>query len=141
MTLRFLDGIESDFQLMELMNHSDVLTANDMVDHFTAVQSSHEMIGINLAGHTDLFLNTHEYLNKVAEMDEIDTVIKAYQLYLEQTQAQGLEALLSVTRAWRDGGKGFVEIDCQIVNQDGKVTTPGGVVAELPLRAGAGGVR
>ena len=34
-------------------------------------------------------------------MDEIDTVIKAYQLYLEQTTAQGLEALLSVTRAWR----------------------------------------
>ena len=34
-------------------------------------------------------------------MDEIQTVIKAYQLYLEQTQNQGLEALLSVTRAWR----------------------------------------
>jgi flagellar transcriptional activator FlhC len=39
--------------------------------------------------------------DKVAEMDEIDTVIKAYQLYQEQTKAQGLEALLSVTRAWR----------------------------------------
>ena len=51
--------------------------------------------------HASLFLNIHEYLNKVAEMDEIDTVIKAYQLYLEQTTAQGLEALLSVTRAWR----------------------------------------
>ena len=34
-------------------------------------------------------------------MDEIDTVIKAYQLYQEQTTAQGLEPLLSVTRAWR----------------------------------------
>ena len=51
--------------------------------------------------HSSLFLNMHEYLNKVAELDEIDTVIKAYQLYLEQTQAQGLEPLLSVTRAWR----------------------------------------
>jgi flagellar transcriptional activator FlhC len=51
--------------------------------------------------HASLFLNIHEYLNKVAELDEIDTVIKAYQLYLEQTQAQGLEPLLSVTRAWR----------------------------------------
>jgi flagellar transcriptional activator FlhC len=51
--------------------------------------------------HASLFLNIHEYLNKVAEMDEIDTVIKAYQLYQEQTTAQGLEALLSVTRAWR----------------------------------------
>ena len=51
--------------------------------------------------HASLFLNIHEYLNKVAEMDEIDAVIKAYQLYQEQTTAQGLEALLSVTRAWR----------------------------------------
>jgi flagellar transcriptional activator FlhC len=51
--------------------------------------------------HASLFLNIHEYLNKVAEMDEIDTVIKAYQLYQEQTRAQELEALLSVTRAWR----------------------------------------
>ena len=51
--------------------------------------------------HASLFLNIHEYLNKVAELDEIDAVIKAYQLYEEQTKAQGLEALLSVTRAWR----------------------------------------
>jgi flagellar transcriptional activator FlhC len=51
--------------------------------------------------HASLFLNIHEYLNKVAVLDEIDTVIKAYRLYLEQTQAQGLEPLLSVTRAWR----------------------------------------
>ena len=51
--------------------------------------------------HASLFLNIHEYLNKAAELDEIDVVIKAYQLYQEQTQAQGLEAMLSVTRAWR----------------------------------------
>ncbi len=51
--------------------------------------------------HASLFLNIHEYLNKASEMEEIDAVIKAYQLYTEQTTAQGLEALLSVTRAWR----------------------------------------
>ena len=51
--------------------------------------------------HASLFLNIHEYLNKAAALDEIDTVIKAYQLYLEHTQSQGIEALLSVTRAWR----------------------------------------
>src|SRR6476620_7082643 len=54
---------------------------------------------------TDWFMtwqpNIHAYLNKTAELDEIDVVIKAYQLYLEQTQAQSLEPLLSVTRAWR----------------------------------------
>lgn len=39
-----------------------------------------------------------------------------------------------IKRAWREGGKGYVEIDCRIINQDGRVTTPGGAVAELPLR-------
>ena len=42
-----------------------------------------------------------------------------------------------VKRAWVEDGKGRVEIDCQIVNQDGKVTTPGGLLAELPLRSAA----
>jgi flagellar transcriptional activator FlhC len=51
--------------------------------------------------HASLFLNIHEYLNKAAELDEIDTVIKAYKLYQEETAVQGLEAMLSVTRAWR----------------------------------------
>jgi flagellar transcriptional activator FlhC len=51
--------------------------------------------------HASLFLNIHEYLNKVAALDEIDIVIKAYKLYLEQVGTQGLEPMLSVTRAWR----------------------------------------
>ena len=51
--------------------------------------------------HASLFLNIHEYLNKVAALEEIDTVIKAYKLYIEQISAQGLEPQLSVTRAWR----------------------------------------
>lgn len=33
-------------------------------------------------------------------------------------------------------GRGRVEVECSIVNQDGKVTTPATLVAELPLRAG-----
>jgi flagellar transcriptional activator FlhC len=51
--------------------------------------------------HASLFLNIHEYLNKSSALDEIDIIIKAYQLYIEQAQAQGLEPMLSVTRAWR----------------------------------------
>ena len=43
----------------------------------------------------------------------------------------------TVKRAWMEADQGFVEIDCQIVNQDGKVTTPGGLVAKLPLRGAA----
>ena len=45
--------------------------------------------------HSSLFLNIHEYLNKVSAIDEIDTVIKAYQLYVEQMRSQGLEPMLS----------------------------------------------
>ena len=51
--------------------------------------------------HASLFVNIHEYLNKASAMDEIDAVIKAYQLYLEQAQSLSIEPLLSVTRAWR----------------------------------------
>ena len=51
--------------------------------------------------HSSLFLNMYEYLDKSSELEEIDAIIKAYELYLEQIRAQGLEPLLSVTRAWR----------------------------------------
>jgi len=42
----------------------------------------------------------------------------------------------TVQRAWVEGGLGKVEIDCRIVNQDDKLTTPGGLIAVLPLRDG-----
>ena len=51
--------------------------------------------------HASLFLNIHEYLNKVAEIDEIDALITRSPLHQEQGRAHGLEELLSVTRAWR----------------------------------------
>ena len=51
--------------------------------------------------HASLFLNIHEYLNKAAALEEIDAVIKAYKLYLEEVKVQGLEPMLSLTRAWR----------------------------------------
>lgn len=51
--------------------------------------------------HSSLFLNIYEYLNKASAIDEIDAVIKAYELYLEKIQALGLETVLTITRAWR----------------------------------------
>jgi flagellar transcriptional activator FlhC len=51
--------------------------------------------------HASLFMNIHEYMNKAAEVDDIDLVIKAYQLYMEQAQSQGLDPMMSITRAWR----------------------------------------
>lgn len=51
--------------------------------------------------HASLFANIHEYLAKASAMEDIDTVIKAYQLYVEQMQASEIEPLLTFTRAWR----------------------------------------
>lgn len=51
--------------------------------------------------HSSLFLNIYEYLNKTSAIDEIDAVIKAFELYLEKTQGMGIEAVLTITRAWR----------------------------------------
>lgn len=51
--------------------------------------------------HASLFMNLHEYLNKTTALDEVDAIIKAYKLYHEHVQTQGLEPMLSVTRAWR----------------------------------------
>lgn len=51
--------------------------------------------------HSSLFLNIYEYLNKTSELEEIDAVIKAYRLYLEQMKASEVDPMLSITRAWR----------------------------------------
>jgi len=51
--------------------------------------------------HSSLFLNIYEYLNKSTAIDEIDAVIKAYELYVEKTKSLGFEAVLTITRAWR----------------------------------------
>jgi Ca2+-binding RTX toxin-like protein len=56
-------GLESDFQLMELVNHTTMSATNDVVDHFARLQSGHEMIGVDFAGHTDLFLSSHDLLS------------------------------------------------------------------------------
>ncbi|HXC37919.1 MAG TPA: flagellar transcriptional regulator FlhC [Burkholderiales bacterium] len=51
--------------------------------------------------HSSLFMNIYEYLNKNSEMEEVDAIIKAYKLYLEQMSAHGMQGVLSLTRAWR----------------------------------------
>lgn len=51
--------------------------------------------------HASLFMNIYENLNKTTELDEIDAVIRACQLYLEQVKNLGHDPVLSVTRAWR----------------------------------------
>jgi flagellar transcriptional activator FlhC len=51
--------------------------------------------------HASLFANIHQYLSKASELEDIESIIKAYELYTEQMQAVGIEPLLSFTRAWR----------------------------------------
>lgn len=51
--------------------------------------------------HSSLFLNIYEYLSKSCDLDDIDVMIKAYRLYMEQVGAIEVEPLLSFTRAWR----------------------------------------
>jgi flagellar transcriptional activator FlhC len=51
--------------------------------------------------HSSLFLNIYEYLNKSSDLEQVDAIIKAYQLYLEHVSVAGMDVVLSVTRAWR----------------------------------------
>ncbi|MBP6894824.1 MAG: flagellar transcriptional regulator FlhC [Pseudacidovorax sp.] len=52
--------------------------------------------------HASLFQNIHAYLSRSsADLENVDVMIKAYGLYSEQVGAQGLEPLLTITRAWR----------------------------------------
>jgi hypothetical protein len=56
-------GVENDFQLMELVSHTNVSATNDLVDHGAMLQSGHEMIGVDFAGHSDLFLSSNDLLS------------------------------------------------------------------------------
>src|SRR5450830_571359 len=51
--------------------------------------------------HASVFLNIYEYLNKVSALDDIEAIMKAYRLYVEQVSACGMEVMLTITRAWR----------------------------------------
>lgn len=51
--------------------------------------------------HGSLFMNIYQYLITTSVLDEVDALIKAYRIYLEQIQIHELPRVLSVTRAWR----------------------------------------
>lgn len=51
--------------------------------------------------HASLFLNIYEYLIKASAIDHVDGMVKAYELYLEEIGATGVEPILTITRAWR----------------------------------------
>lgn len=51
--------------------------------------------------HSSLFFNIYEYLQKASAIDEVEALMKAYQLYAAEVAANNVEPLLSITRAWR----------------------------------------
>ena len=51
--------------------------------------------------HASLFHAIYTYLIKTSAIDSVDALVKAYALYVEQISACGLDAQLTVTRAWR----------------------------------------
>ena len=50
--------------------------------------------------HSSLFVDIYRYLGKHAGLGGIVGIIKAYRLYLEHVEVNGLERVLSLTRAW-----------------------------------------
>jgi flagellar transcriptional activator FlhC len=51
--------------------------------------------------HGSLYMALHRHLAKTSALDEVEVLIRAYRLYLEQVAQLGLREVLSLTRAWR----------------------------------------
>ncbi len=51
--------------------------------------------------HASLFMNIYEYMQKASALDDVDAIMKSYQLYAAEVGANNVEPLLSITRAWR----------------------------------------
>jgi flagellar transcriptional activator FlhC len=51
--------------------------------------------------HSSLFMNIYQTLIKTSDLEDIDAIIRAYRMYLEQIGHLGMSEVLSVTRAWR----------------------------------------
>ncbi len=50
--------------------------------------------------HSSLFVDIHGYLTAHSALRGIQALIKAYRLYLEHVRSNGLEPVLTLTRAW-----------------------------------------
>jgi flagellar transcriptional activator FlhC len=51
--------------------------------------------------HASLFMAIYRHLYNAASLDRVDALVRAYRLYLEQCAANELDAVLTLTRAWR----------------------------------------
>jgi len=51
--------------------------------------------------HASLYMAVHRNLEKLSALEPVEAMVKAYRLYLEQCATNGLDPVLSLTRAWR----------------------------------------
>ena len=50
--------------------------------------------------HASLFLDIYRYLEENAGVKAIEAIVKSYRLYLEHIEMNGIECVMSFTRAW-----------------------------------------
>ena len=50
--------------------------------------------------HSSLFMGLHRFFTQRAAVGGLDAIIKAYHLYLDHIESEGMEPILSLTRAW-----------------------------------------
>jgi len=50
--------------------------------------------------HSSLFMSLFRFMKKEAGLGDLDAILKAYRLYLDHIEAEDLEEVLSLTRAW-----------------------------------------
>lgn len=50
--------------------------------------------------HASLFVNIHKYLAAHTDLSGVHALIKSYKLYLEHVNTNGIEPILTLTRAW-----------------------------------------
>ncbi len=51
--------------------------------------------------HASLFFGIYQYLLKSTPIDDVEAIMRAYRMYLQELSFTGIEPLLSITRAWR----------------------------------------
>ena len=51
--------------------------------------------------HASLFMAIYRHLRAASGIDRVDALIRTFRLYLEHCSGNGMEAALSLTRAWR----------------------------------------
>ena len=50
--------------------------------------------------HSSLFMAYHRFFMRQAQLTGLDAILKSYHLYLDQIEAEQMEPVLSITRAW-----------------------------------------